>query len=239
MKINIKKEIKVDGFNVFASLPDMGRVGGLVSSYLAKNLKSECVAEIISSDKPWVWYHDGVVKISTEVYNIYYSKSYKLLVFTGESQPQETGELYRLCNTFLDYVQTIGKTNLLYGAGGYLREQVVGAPRVCGVVNNPKLKKLLKKSEIESIGNEINNITWFNGLILGLAADRNIDALGLFGEISETNVPQPLAAKSIVKAFAKMEDITLNTKPLDKQYEEILERIQKEKKPSRFRPGIG
>ena len=76
-------------------------------------------------------------------------------------------------------------------------------------------------------------------MILGLAADRNIDALGLFGEISETNVPQPLAAKSVVKAFAKMEDITLNTKPLDKQYEEILERIQKEKKPSRFRPGIG
>jgi proteasome assembly chaperone (PAC2) family protein len=217
----------------------MGRVGGLVSSYLAKNLKSECVAEIISSDKPWVWYHDGVVKISTEVYNIYYSKSYKLLVFTGESQPQETGELYRLCNTFLDYVQTIGKTNLLYGAGGYLREQVVGAPRVCGVVNNPKLKKMLNKSEIEPIGTDVNSITWFNGLILGLAAERDIDAIGLFGEISETTIPQPLAAKSIVKAFAKMENITLDTKLLDEQYEEVLDRTQKDKEPSRFRPGIG
>jgi len=52
--------------------------------------------------------------------------------------------------------------------------------------------------------------------------------------------PQTLAAKSIVKAFAKIENITLDTKPLDKQYEAILEDIQKEKKaPSRFRPAIG
>jgi proteasome assembly chaperone (PAC2) family protein len=163
-----------------------------------------------------------------------------LLIFTGSSQPQEPMELYKLCNTFLDYVQATGKINLLYGAGGYLREQLTGAPRVCGVVNNPELKKVLKMSDIPFVGNEVNSITWFNGLILGLSADRNIDAIGLFGEISETMSPQPLAAKSIVKAFAKIENIKLDTKPLDKQYEAILEDIQKEKKqPSRFRPGIG
>jgi hypothetical protein len=45
----------------------------------------------------------------------------------------------------------------LYGAGGYLHEQLTGTPGVCGVVNNPQLKKVL--------GNEVNSITWFNGLI--------------------------------------------------------------------------
>ena len=239
MKIEIKKEIKVDGFKIFASLPDMGRVGGLVSAYLVKNLENELVAEIISNDKPWVLYSDGIVRSSADVYNIYYCESNKLLIFTGESQPQDAGELYGLCNIFLDYVQAIGKTNLLYGAGGYLREQLTGAPKVCGVVNNPKLKKMLNKSEIEPIGTDVNSITWFNGLILGLAAERDIDAIGLFGEISETTVPQPLAAKSIVKAFAKMENITLDTKLLDEQYEEVLDRTQKDKEPSRFRPGIG
>ena len=97
----------------------------------------------------------------------------------------------------------------------------------------------VEKSEIEPIGTDVNSITWFNGLILGLAAERDIDAIGLFGEISETTVPQPLAAKSIVKAFAKMENITLDTKLLDEQYEEVLDRTQKDKEPSRFRPGIG
>jgi proteasome assembly chaperone (PAC2) family protein len=127
----------------------------------------------------------------------------------------------------------------LYGAGGYLHEQLTGAPRVCGVVNNSELKEVFKKSDIALVGTEVNSITWFNGLILGLAADRNINAIGLFGEISEATSPQPLAAKSIVKAFAKIENIKLDTKPLDKQYEAILEDIQKEKEPSRFRPGIG
>lgn len=240
MKLNIIKDLKVDELIVFASLPDMGRVGGLVSTFLAENLETERIAEIISSDKPWVSYSNGIVKTALDIYNIYYNKPHKLLILTGSSQPHEPMELYKLCNTFLDYVQATGKINLLYGAGGYLREQLTGAPRVCGVVNNPELKKVLKMSDIPFVGNEVNSITWFNGLILGLSADRNIDAIGLFGEISETRSPQPLAAKSIVKAFAKIENIKLDTKPLDKQYEAILEDIQKEKKqPSRFRPGIG
>jgi predicted ATP-grasp superfamily ATP-dependent carboligase len=101
-----------------------------------------------------------------------------------------------------------------------------------------KHPKLLN-SGIDIPGQEINTITWFNGLILGLAADRNIEAIGLFGEISETTNPQPLAAKSILKAFAKIENIQLDTKGLDKQYESILEDIQKQKEPPNFRPGIG
>jgi proteasome assembly chaperone (PAC2) family protein len=78
-----------------------------------------------------------------------------------------------------------------------------------------------------------------NGLILGLAAVRNIDAIRLFGEISETSAPQPLAAKSILKAFTKIENIQLDTKGLDKLYESNLEDIQKQKDPPSFRPGIG
>ncbi|AFU58019.1 MAG: PAC2 family protein [Nitrososphaera sp.] len=240
MKLDKLKDIKADEFMVFASLPDMGRVGGLVSSFLSQHLKAEQVAEITSSDKPWVSYTDGVVKSASDAYKIFYDKRHKLLIFTGESQPQDPAELHRLCNMLLDYVQSIGgKVTRLYGAGGYLREQVTGAPRVCGVVNRPELKRVLAKAGIDFVGNEITSITWFNGLILGLAAERGIDAIGLFGEIAETTVPQPLAAKTIISAFSKLEDIPIDTKPLDRQYESILEEIQKTKGSSKFGPGIG
>lgn len=239
INLNILKNLKVGEFTVFASLPDMGKVGGLVSSFLAQYLKAEPVAEITSSDKPWVSYTDGVVKSVNDVYRISYNKKHKLMIFTGESQPQDPGELYRLCNTFLDYAQSVGKVKKLYGAGGYLREQVTGAPRVGGVVNRPELKKVLSKSGIELVGGEISTITWFNGLVLGLSGERKIDAIGLFGEIAETTVPQPLAAKSIISAFARLEDIPIVTKPLDQQYESILEEMQKKKEPSKFGPGIG
>jgi proteasome assembly chaperone (PAC2) family protein len=239
MKLNEIKDVKASEFMVFASLPDMGRVGGLVSSFLSQHLKAEQVAEITLSDKPWVLYADGVVKSASDIYKISYDKRHRLLIFTGESQPQDPGELHRLCNILLDYVQSIGKVTRLYGAGGYLREQVTGAPRVCGVVNRPELKKVLAKAGIDSVGNEITSITWFNGLILGLAAERGIDAIGLFGEIAESTVPQPLAAKAIISAFSKLEGISIDTKPLDRQYESILEDIQKKKEPSKFGPGIG
>jgi proteasome assembly chaperone (PAC2) family protein len=239
MKLEKIKDFKAGEFTVFASLPDMGRVGGLVSSFLSQHLKAEPVAEITSSDKPWVSYADGVVKSASDIYKISYDKRHKLLVFTGESQPQDPAELHRLCNMLLDYVQSIGKVTRLYGAGGYLREQVTGAPRVCGVVNKPGLKKVLTKAGIDPVGNEITSITWFNGLILGLAAERGTDAIGLFGEIAETTVPQPLAAKTIISAFSKLEGVSIDTKPLDRQYESILEEIQKKKEPSKFGPGIG
>jgi hypothetical protein len=239
MKLEKIKDFKAGEFTVFASLPDMGRVGGLVSSFLSQHLKAEPVAEITSSDKPWVSYADSVVKSASDIYKISYDKRHNLLVFTGESQPQDPAELHRLCNMLLDYVQSIGKVTRLYGAGGYLREQVTGAPRVCGVVNKPGLKKVLTKAGIDPVGNEITSITWFNGLILGLAAERGIDAIGLFGEIAETTVPQPLAAKTIISAFSKLEGVSIDTKPLDRQYESILEEIQKKKEPSKFGPGIG
>lgn len=76
---------------------------------------------------------------------------------------------------------------------------------------------------------EISSITWFNGLILGLSHERGIDAIGLFGEIAETTVPQPLAAKNIISAFSKLERIPIDTKPLDRQYESIMEEIQKKR----------
>jgi uncharacterized protein len=239
MKLNKTKDVKASEFTLFASLPDMGRVGGLVSSFLSQHLKAEPVAEITSSDKPWVSHTDGVIKSVVDTYKISYDKRHKLMVFTGESQPQDPGELHRLCNMLLDYAQSIGTVARLYGAGGYLREQVTGAPRACGVANRPELKKVLSKAGIELVGNEITSITWFNGLILGLAAERGIDAIGLFGEIAETTVPQPLAAKTIISAFAKLEGMSIDTKPLDQHYESILEEIQNKKEPSKFGPGIG
>jgi hypothetical protein len=239
MKLNVIKNVRADLITVVASLPDMGRVGGLVSSFLSRSLKAEQIAEITTTDRPWVTYSDGVVSSVTESYKVFYDEQQRLLILTGESQPQDPGELYKLANIFLDYAQSVGTIRRLYGAGGYLREQLAGAPRVCGVVNKQRLREVLAQAGIEPVGNEISTITWFNGIVLGLAAERGIDAIGLFGEIAESSIPQPLAAKSIVAALSKLEKWEVDTKPLDREYEAVLEELQKKKEPSKFGPGIG
>jgi uncharacterized protein len=229
LKVEILVKKKVDTFRIFASLPDMGRVGGLVSSFLASNLETEHIANIISNPKPWVNVKDGVVESTRDIYKIYFSDREKLLILTGEMQPEDHRELLELCNTFLDFCSSIGDVKRLYTAGGSLNEMLTGEPRVVGVATKPQLREILVSSDVDTLGSEFTTITWFNGLILGMASDRNIEAIGFYGEISDKSLPQPLAAKSIVKAFAKIEHLSISTKPFDVQYEEVLDHIERNK----------
>ena len=229
LKVEILVKKKVDTFRIFASLPDMGRVGGLVSSFLASNLETEHIANIISNPKPWVNVKDGVIESTRDIYKIYFSDREKLLILTGEIQPEDHRELLELCNTFLDFCSSIGDVKRLYTAGGSLNEMLTGEPRVVGVATKPQLKEILVSADVDTLGSEFTTITWFNGLILGMASDRNIEAIGFYGEISDKSLPQPLAAKSIVKAFAKIEHLSISTKPFDVQYEEVLDHIERNK----------
>ncbi len=229
LKVEILVKKKVDTFRIFASLPDMGRVGGLVSSFLASNLETEHIANIISNPKPWVNVKDGVIESARDIYKIYFSDREKLLILTGEVQPEDHRELLELCNTFLDFCSSIGDVKRLYTAGGSLNEMLTGEPRVVGVATKPQLREILDSSNVDTLGSEFTTITWFNGLILGMASDRNIEAIGFYGEISDKSIPQPLAAKSIVKAFAKIEHLSISTKPFDVQYEEVLDHIERNK----------
>jgi proteasome assembly chaperone (PAC2) family protein len=229
LKVEILVKKKVDTFRIFASLPDMGRVGGLVSSFLASNLETEHIANIISNPKPWVNVKDGVIESTRDIYKIYFSDREKLLILTGEMQPEDHRELLELCNTFLDFCSSIGDVKRLYTAGGSLNEMLTGEPRVVGVATKPQLREILVSSDVDTLGSEFTTITWFNGLILGMASDRNIEAIGFYGEISDKSLPQPLAAKSIVRAFAKIEHLSISTKPFDVQYEEVLDHIERNK----------
>ncbi len=239
LKLNIVKKVVSESFVVFASLPDMGRVGGLTSSYLASQFNAERVASIISAEKPWVNVKDGLVTDVTDTYNIYYSDHQKLFILTGDTQPEDPRELFGLCNAFLDYCTSIGRIRRLYTAGGSFNEQLTDEPRVVAVVTTAELKEVLLKFKIDVIGNEISTITWFNGLIMGIAIERNIEAIGFYGEISNKTIPQPLAAKSIVKVFGRIEGINIDLKPFDRQYEEVLDNIDKRKGINESRPGIG
>ncbi|MEM2856626.1 MAG: PAC2 family protein [Candidatus Nitrosocaldaceae archaeon] len=213
MKSIIYKETRLKDIILIASLPDMGKVGGLVSSYLAKELDTKLVASIEIKDKPWVIYKDGIARIDNDVYNIYADETNSIVVFYGDTQPQEGSNVFRLCNELIEIVKRFGNIKMIYTAGGYLRDKVV-EPKVYGAVNNPLLLKTLERFGILTIGGEISTITWFNGLILGIAAEHNIDAIGLFGEIDNPHIEQPLTAKNIIKIMIRMINDEINLRKL-------------------------
>ncbi len=204
MEIKFYEHPKFGHLTLLASLPDMGRVGGLVPKFLVDHLKAKLFAEIYTYDKPYVICKDGLISHFPTIYRLYYSRRGSLIIMTGEEQPQEVSALYDLCNTVLDVAGKCGKVDRVYTAGGYFREQLKGEPRVFGVANVPNLLQELDRVGIREIGSEISNITWFNGLVLGVSRTRNIDSIGLYGELDNPQVPQPQAAKAVVKALVTL-----------------------------------
>ena len=65
-------------------------------------------------------------------------------------------------------------------------------------------------------------ITGFNGLLLGVADERGMDAICLLGEIDNPEIRQPKAAKSVLKVLAKLLGIgEIDTRELDEEAERI------------------
>src|SRR5262245_28690306 len=98
----------MNSFVIFASLPDMGKVGGLTSSFLVDNLSASHVATIYSSEKPWVGVTEGIVESIIEEYKIFASKEHDLIIFNGNSQPEDPTELFGLCTMLMDFCQSVG-----------------------------------------------------------------------------------------------------------------------------------
>ena len=58
---------KIKSFNLrdiilISSLPDMGKVGGLVTQHLIKVMDATKTAKIVLHDKPWINQKDGIIE---------------------------------------------------------------------------------------------------------------------------------------------------------------------------------
>ena len=141
--------------------------------------------------------------------------------------------MFEIVNTVLDIVSRMGNIKMLISAGGYLPSESGKGTLVYGVATNSHSIDILKSYDVKPLSSEVKSITWFNGVILGIAKSRNIDGVGLFGEIIDAESPQYKAASNILKVIEKILQIKIDTKELD---EKIIEQPVEIKKEG---PGIG
>lgn len=231
MKTEFFGDFKLKDIVLIASLPDMGRVGGLVSAHIAKKTLAKDAARVILSDKPWVNQVDGLVDVPSDEYKILVDEKNSLVIFTGENQPQEPNAVFELVEFVIDTVQKFGNIRLIISSGGYLPMQKTEGDQVYGVATDQKLLESLKPHGVKTLSNDVKSITWFNGLVLGAAKNKNIDGIGLFGEISDPEAPQHRAAKNIINKIEKILNIQINT--------DELQIAEKPSEPKKDGPGIG
>lgn len=233
MKAEAFHEFKLKDIILISSLPDMGRVGGLVTEHIAKKLDAKDGAKVILTDKPWVNHNDGLVELPFDEYKLLVDENNSLVIFTGENQPQEPDTVFQLVNFVIDTVRKWGNIKMIVSTGGYMPMQKMDLDAVYCVATNATLLETLKGHGVKMLGNDVKSITWFNGLVLGVGKSKGIDGVGLFGEIYDSEVPQHRAAKNVIEKIGKIINIQIDTDELE---EKITEKPIETKKDS---PGIG
>lgn len=183
-----------------AALPDMGNVAGIGLAYLAKKLDARLYAELYSYWPPFVNYKDGMVDYRQASYRFYAVEASNLLIFAGDFNPADPRRLYEVCYEALDMA---GRMNVkeLYSIGAALRQAT--GDKVYAAVNNPAMAAPLAAAGAEMLQGE-GQISGFNGLIMGLAKERSLDAACLLAEIDNPNIIQPRAAQSILQVLGKV-----------------------------------
>jgi proteasome assembly chaperone (PAC2) family protein len=247
MGIVLYKEPELESPVLIACWPGIGNIGIIAVDTLRRMLKAEEFGEI----EPWEFFYpkrvvirDGVLKdLEFPSSRFYFKRTHKgdLLFFIGEEQPgtgakiyAEGAKAYRMANLVVDVALKFGCRRIYTSGAAVAPVHHTANPRVWAVPNNESLLKELRRyentifmSDIEGRGGQ-GNITGLNGLLLGVAKKRGIDAVCLMGEIPiylhGFPIPYPKGSKAVLEVLGTILGIPIDTTEL----EALIEQTEKE-----------
>ena len=224
---------------MIASWPGIGNIGLVASDTLRVQLGAEKFAEI----EPWDFFYPKRIVIRDSILqslefpgSVFYFKKLPrrdLITFVSEEQPTdgnrpfaEGKKAYEMANLVVDLAQKFGCKRLYScGAAVSLSHHEL-KPRVWIATSSQVLNRemtgyentvLMGKTEGRSEGG--GSITGLNGLILGVAKKRGLEAVCLMGEVpdylSTAPLPYPKASKSLVELMCTILDTNVDYSPLN------------------------
>ena len=220
--------------------PGVGNVALIAATYLKDRLKAEELGEIDPSgffDMGGVFVKDNLVEAPKfpEGKFYYWSRGgagKDLIIFLAEAQPASGS--YEYANIVLDVAQKFA-VQRVYTLAAALTEYYPDQPRVLGAASSPELLEELKEFEVVLAGDFY--IAGLNGLLLGVAAERGVDAICLLGETVKyaAKMANPRASQAVLTVLTGMLDIEIDMAELeefaestDKQIRELGNEMKKE-----------
>lgn len=200
---------------MIAALPDMGNVAGIGMNFLIKKLNAKVFAEINAYWPPYVTYNNGIIHYDQTSYKFYYIPSKNIVIFTGDFNPSDPIRLHQITNEVVKMAEKLN-INRIYSMGAALKQNMATASSsssslnsIYVITNNPDILKIIDQHDnLVALAGE-GQVVGFNGLILGLAKNRGIDALCLLTEIDNPNIIQPRAAQIILSSLVEILKIKL------------------------------
>ncbi len=224
MGIRLHKQPKLENPVLIAGWPGIGNVGIIAVDTLRGLVEAEEFGEI----EPWdFFYPKKVVVRDSELKDLefpsntfYFKKTADrdLLFFIGEEQPTDAGRFYaegtkayQMANLVLDVALKFGCRRVYTSGAAVAPIHHTMRPSVWAVPNTRELIGELRSyqntvlmSGIEGRGGQ-GNITGLNGLLLGVAKKRGLEAICLMGEVpvylQGFPITYPRASQSVLEVL--------------------------------------
>ena len=162
----------------------------------------------------------GLARLARNELYLYHSEERDLVFLVGDHQSTSNEGHYILADQYCEIADEL-HVKRIYTLGGFGVGHLVNEPRVLGAVNRAGLRE-----EIEAAGVTFNRdepgggIIGAAGLMLGLSAQRGIDAVCLMGETSGYIV-DPMAAASVLSVLSKLAGVAVDQTKLNDRAAEM------------------
>lgn len=249
MGIKLYKEPELKNPIMFCGWPGIGNIGISAIESLRGVLKAQEFGEI----EPWDFFNPRKVSIEKGLLkdlefpgSKFYSKRIRnqdLIFFIGQEQPAEGRiryaegkKAYIIANLVLDVAEKFDCKRVYTSGAAVTQIHHTAKPRVWAVPNRQSLIEEINKYENTILMSKVEGrssqgtITGLNGLLLGVAKKRGLDAICLMGEIpyylQGAPWPYPKGSKSVLEVLAKILDVKFDLSQLDELAKTVEENIE-------------
>ena len=223
---------KLNQPNLIAAWPGVSSVALIIATYLLDKLPFKDLALI----KPMYFFEPiGVLARNNIVEAPSFPQSrffyYKnptgpndVILFIGDAQP--TSKAYDMANAILDLGTRFHMNRVYTCAAAMTRMHHTEQPSVRGVATNLVMAEELERLGLNRAGNL--QISGLNGLLLGVAKERDINGICLMGDVPSYShrIQNPMAALAVLDKLKPMLGIELDTAELAEVARETQQRIK-------------
>ena len=226
MKLNVLKELprSFQASVLLAGWPGMGSVGIGAIDYIRRKLDAVAFAEIDMQSHftpEAMIVEDGIAAFPDPPAHLFYVvEEHDLIIFQSEAQIGGVpGD--ELLEKVLDVGQRIGIDTVLTGAAYLTQASHKEDAQVLGVANNTEFRDLLASHGIEILKEGM--VSGLNGLLLGFAKKRELNAACFLGTMPQyaAPIPNPKASKEVVLALAHLLNFSLDMSEIDDAAEKM------------------
>jgi len=215
----LKNAILIEG------LPGIGLVGKLAADHMLDELKAKKFIEMYSSHLPpqVAINDDGTVKLVDMEFYYWKDNKTDIVLLVGDFQGLTPEGQYKLAEKTIEIAEQFN-VKRIYTLGGLATGMITRSPSVFGAATSKKLVDELEKYGIVFKGG--GAIFGASGLLLGLGAQKGIEAVCLMGE-THGQIIDAKSAEAVLEKLTKILKIKIDMTELVKKAKETESQMAK------------